>query len=331
VSVTTQVAIPRLAWDMLRYRVAVMMWMFMLLGAAFHGVRSWPLDDLAALTVAIAAGYVVATTVNDIADEDIDRINNLAGRGRPLVHGQATPVVLWRLNVAAAVVALVAGAYVGWRGGAVVATSLLIAYAYSIPPLRISHRALWAAPVLTLAYVLGPYLHGLALADSSPTQVDLLFAGGLCALFLARIVLKDFRDRAGDTAAGKQTLLSRYGKGATCRASLVALWTGCVLVSLALRSVLMAAIVVAFGLAIAGRLQALKVAATSMREQVAIGIAARMGNGLLVCLLGWMLLSSQSAPAVIRDGFPLALGALYGFTHLTLVLRPDEVLVGYKG
>jgi len=184
-------SLPRLALDMLRYRVAIMMWLFMLLGAAYHAIGSWPLDELAALTVALGASYVAATTVNDISDEEIDKINHPAGRGRPLVHGEATPGDLWRLNVVAAVVALAAGAYVGWRGIAVVVAALVIGYAYSVPPLLVSHRAYLAAPVLTLAYVVAPYLHGLALADVSPGASDLTFAVGLSCLFLARIVLKD--------------------------------------------------------------------------------------------------------------------------------------------
>ena len=72
-----------LAGEMLRYRVAVMIWMFMLLGAAYHQPSSLLLDDLAALTIALPASYIAATTVNDIADEQIDRINHPAGRGRP--------------------------------------------------------------------------------------------------------------------------------------------------------------------------------------------------------------------------------------------------------
>lgn len=84
--------------------------------AAVLAVASWPLDELAALTLALGASYVAATTVNDISDEEIDKINHPAGRGRPLVHGEATPADLWRLNLLSAGVALAAGTYVGWRG-----------------------------------------------------------------------------------------------------------------------------------------------------------------------------------------------------------------------
>ena len=52
-------------------------------------------------TVSLAAGYVVATTVNDIADRDVDLINHPLDAGRPLVTGTATPRDLWRTNAIA--------------------------------------------------------------------------------------------------------------------------------------------------------------------------------------------------------------------------------------
>lgn len=80
-SSTRRLSMPRLALDMLRYRVAVMMWLFMLLGAAYHRVDGWPLDELLALTVALAASYIAATTVNDISDEEIDKVNHPSAGG----------------------------------------------------------------------------------------------------------------------------------------------------------------------------------------------------------------------------------------------------------
>jgi 4-hydroxybenzoate polyprenyltransferase len=48
----------------------------------------------------------------------------------------------------------------------------------------------------------------------------------LSLLFAGRIILKDFRDREGDAAFGKPTFLLKYGKRATCLASLCALCAG---------------------------------------------------------------------------------------------------------
>jgi 4-hydroxybenzoate polyprenyltransferase len=74
---------------MLRWRVAVTLWFFLLIGAAAQG----PLRPGIALLVAVAslsASYVVATTVNDIAGRDVDRINHPRDPGRPLVTGSAS-------------------------------------------------------------------------------------------------------------------------------------------------------------------------------------------------------------------------------------------------
>ena len=73
---------------MVRWRVAVTLWFFLLIGAAAQG----PLRPGVALLLAaasLAASYVVATTVNDIADRDVDRVNHPRDPGRPLVTGAA--------------------------------------------------------------------------------------------------------------------------------------------------------------------------------------------------------------------------------------------------
>ncbi|MDP9242097.1 MAG: UbiA family prenyltransferase [Actinomycetota bacterium] len=114
-----------------------------------------------------------------------------------------------------------------------------------------------------------------------------LFAGALFSLFVARINLKDFRDREGDARYGKPTLLLRFGKDTTCAVSLAALVAGNVLLLAALRPRFGLALVVeAFIASIAIMLRRLRTADDPRQEQVAIGIGARMGNGLLIGVLG---------------------------------------------
>ena len=103
-----------------------------------------------------------------------------------------------------------------------------------MPPVALSYRT-WAAPaVLSLAYVAIPYALGRVAAGGSLGRGDAPFAAALVALFVARIVLKDFRDRAGDARYGRPTLLLRFGKDATCLASAVALGVGGLLLLAAL-------------------------------------------------------------------------------------------------
>jgi 4-hydroxybenzoate polyprenyltransferase len=317
---------------MLRYRVAAMIWMFLLLAAAFGGgLREVPLDLLWA-TVSLASGYVAATTVNDVADREIDLVNHPADRGRPLVTGEASEAALLAVHRMAAGLALAFALPLGWAGVAIVATSLLIGWMYSVGPVRFSYRTYLAPLVLGIAYVLVPYGLGLVVADTSPGPRDALFAAALFSLFVARINLKDFRDRDGDARYGKPTLLLRFGKDATCAVSLVALLTGNLLLLAALRPPVPLAIATeAFVAAIAWMLLALHRAGDTRDEQVAIGIGARMGNGLLISVLGWLLLAGQGASESERAVFVIALAALYGASYFTLLARPHEAVIGYKG
>jgi hypothetical protein len=66
-------------------------------------------------------------------------------------------------------------------------------------------------------------------------------------------------------------------------------------------------------------------------EQVAIGLGARMGNGLLVGVLVWLVLAGDGAPAGHRL-LALALVAMaFGGGFVALARRPHDVVLGYKG
>src|SRR5439155_15971075 len=241
---------------MLRYRVAAMVWMFMLLAAArAEGLTRFSWDYIWA-TIALASSYVTATAVNDIADEQIDLVNHPRDNGRPLVSGDASPRDLYRLHAVAAGLALASAVAIGRAAVAVIACSLAIAWAYSLPPLRFSYRTYLAPLVLGIAYVGVPYELGTLAAGG---HVDFTFAAALFALFVARINLKDFRDRRGDALYGRPTLLLRFGKDVTCLVSLLALIVGNALLLSALEPpVAVAATLQLYVLAIASMLLSLR-------------------------------------------------------------------------
>jgi len=328
----TATRLPRLALRMLRYRVAVMMWLFMLLGAAFHG-QAFRLDGrFGAALVALAASYVAATTLNDLADEAIDRINHPRDAGRPLISREASRRDLWVCHAAAIAAALAASATLGWAAVTLVAASLVIGHTYSMGPVRFSYRTVLAPLVLGVAYVWLPYGLGLVAAQVGVDEAAPLFAGGLYALFLARIVLKDFRDREGDHRGGRPTLLLRYGKDPTCLLSLTALVIGTATLLIAVRVPWPVTLVlIAFAVAIASRLHALRRASTSADEQVAIGVAAKMGNGMLITVLAVLLLRTQGAGVAEQVLLALALATVYAASFATLIARPRQAVVAYKG
>jgi 4-hydroxybenzoate polyprenyltransferase len=315
---------------MLRVRVAITMWTFMLIGLARHGTPAIG-RDLILATVAIAASYVTATTLNDLADADIDRVNRPADRGRPLVAGDASPADLWRTHRAATGVAAAAAIPLGTPGVVVVGTSLLLGYAYSGAPFRVSRRWSLAPLLLAAAYVVIPYALGVALAGGRWGAEDVPTLAGLFVLFLARIVLKDFRDRLGDERFGKRTVLQRVGKDATCRFGQGGAVVGGAVLIAGLAPTAVAAAVL--GLAVAGivwQLEELRRTPNPRLEQVAIGLAARIGNGLLCGSLAWLLLERSGASPAQATSVVVLIGVVFALGVGPAALDPRSVRIGYK-
>ena len=66
-------------------------------------------------------------------------------------------------------------------------------------------------------------------------------------------------------------------------------------------------------------------------EQVAIGIGARMGNGLLILALAFLVLRSRGASATDQALVAFVLAAAFFSNFIALASRPEDVLIGYKG
>jgi 4-hydroxybenzoate polyprenyltransferase len=315
---------------MMRLKVVVTLWTFLLLGLARH---AGPMSSgkLVLALLALGAGYAVATTANDIADIEIDRVNRLRDAGRPLVSGDATVTELWRTNALAGGVAFGAAVPLGIRGLVIVGSSLAVSYAYSVGPIRLSHRWTLAPIALALAYVALPYALGVTIAGEGWDGRDVPLVAGLFVLFVARIVLKDFRDRLGDGAFGKPTMLLRLGKRATCLVSVTgaALGTGIVIGGLHVPAPV-AAMLAVCGAGIEWML--IRLAGTEDRrsEQVAIGIAARAGNGLLIMALAFLLLQADGADERTIVTILACLLCVFAVSFLDAALHPERVRIGYK-
>ena len=321
--------LPLLYVVMLRYRVAAMVALFLLLGAAREGplVLGW---RHAAAALALASSYVAATALNDLADEQIDKVNHPRDAGRPLVEGTASRRELLVLHVVASLAALAAAAALGLRALALILVALIVSQVYSARPVRLSYRVAGAPLALGIAYVAVPYALGIVAAGGTLRHAPSRLAAALFLLFSARIVLKDFRDREGDARYGKPTILLRFGKETTCALSLCALAAGDALLAVALDPVLVL-IVQPLVLAIAWMLRTLQQADDVHAEQVAIGLGARMGNGVLLCALAWLVVrgggASQAEAALLTGG----LAAVFCLGFLALAARPEAVTIGYKG
>ena len=321
-----------LYWSLLRYRVAVMIVLFMLLGAAWHGGLTAIDASVLLITLALASSYVSATSVNDIADRKIDEINHPGDRGRPLVTGTARTADLWLLFGASSILSVALALAAGPAEAGIMLLSVAIGALYSLPPARLSYRTFLAPLTLAIAYVGIPYWAGVVAVGGSLETSDLPLVTALYLLFAARIILKDFRDREGDAAFGKPTFLLKYGKRATCLLSLCALCAGDALplVSLTDRWWL-AVLLQIYIVSITIMLYRLYRVGGRRDEQLSIGVGAKMGNGLLVTLLGVLILANQGADWIVQLIFGLALTALYTLNFIDFLRHPERAVIGYKG
>jgi 4-hydroxybenzoate polyprenyltransferase len=322
-----------LYWRLLRYRVAVMIILFMLLGAAWHQGQTTIDRSVVLMILALASSYVGATSVNDIADKEIDEINHPGDQGRPLVTGAARSADLWMIFGASSVLAVALPLAISPAAAGIMGLSLVIGVLYSLPPLKLSYRTFLAPLTLALAYVGIPYWAGVVVGGGRLQIFDLPLMAALYLLFAGRIVLKDFRDREGDAAYGKPTFLLKYGKRATCLVSTGAICAGDALLvaALAERWWWVAALLQPYVASIMLMLYRLYRVHSRREEQLAIGVGARMGNGLLATLLGILILANHGADWITQLTFSLALMAFYMLAFIDFLRHPDQAVIGYKG
>lgn len=320
----------RLLGVMVRPRAAITMWTFLVVGLARHAGPTISVD-LVWATVALAASYAVATSVNDLADVEIDRTNGLRDASRPLATGAASVADVRWTAVTAGAVAVGAAVPLGAAGLAVIGLCLVVDIAYSAAPVRLARRWTLAPVALTVAYVALPYWLGIVVAHGTWGRADAPLVAGLCILFFARIILKDIRDRLGDAAHGKPTMLLRLGKDATCAISIGAAAIGIMVIAVAIQPPTPVMVALALdGAGIIWMLARLRTTADPTAELVTIGTAARAGNASLIAVITWLLLSAQGAPPAQASLVVVMLTAVAAVGFFDLALRPERARVAYK-
>jgi hypothetical protein len=167
---------------------------------------------------------------------------------------------------------------------------------------------------------------GLAASGDAPDIFDARVAGALTVLFVARMLLKDFRDRAGDAAFGKRTFLLARGKLATLLTTLACLLLGdAMLVSVMPSTPLLVVVIQTYFIGVAVQLWSLWQASDFAGEQAAIALGARMGNAAILTLLGSAILVAAGAPATEQTAFVIALALVFWsvFGYLLARQRPS--------
>jgi len=320
---------------MLRYRVAITLLIFFLLGIAAHKKITFFSFDYIWAAIALLSSYVAATTINDIVDKKIDIINHPLSKERPLVTGEATEKDLYFVHLFAVIIVLIFAWLVNIKAVLILVLALIISYTYSLPPLKLSYRTHFAPLILSFAYVFVPYWLGTVVAQSTIGAIgtqEWFFIAGLLFMFFGRIILKDFRDRKGDALYGKQTFLLRYGKKATCLVSLFSVILGNISIFFGLptKNLIIIFALELYIISIIFMLYKLYKVTDHESEQIAIGIGAKMGNGFLLTIFGLLILVEYGAPLETQILFVGLITGIFLLNFIMLVGKPEYVVIGYR-
>jgi len=244
----------------------------------------------------LAAWYLNATCLNDLADEPIDRVN-LEGSSRPLISGMVTRRQLAVIALAAGLVSLALAWSIGPEVLVLAAGGLVLNVVYSCRPFRLSDRGAAAAAALPLGYVALPYLTGALSVDEGLSTRGVWVLGALYVSTFGRVLLKDFRDVEGDRRFGKAGFLLRRGPKATCAASAAA-WTIGTAILLAMQPP-GSPMVPAFCILLGCILLALRRLAVnnSRAEQLAlVGSVSRAAQAMMLVLLAQLSIEAEGWP-----------------------------------
>lgn len=321
-----------IVWRLLRYRVAVILIIYMLLSLSLRTELTLHYKDLSLAAVALLLSYTSATSVNDLADRKIDAINHPKSYGRPLITGGATTKDLWQVFFITSALSLVAAFLISSAALGLLCLSILCNVLYSLKPIRLSYRTFFAPLALGIAYVGIPFSLGIAIYGKAINQSDYYWFAGLYLMFVGRIILKDFRDRAGDKKYNKPTFLLRFGKGATCAFSFIAILAGgATILSRVYSQWWLAATSLFYLLSILKSLHMLYQTKDGKQEQINIGIGAKMGNGFLLNLLGVFMLKQSGAVESVQMTFAAILAIVFLINYLQFLREPEQIILGYKG
>ncbi len=187
----------------------------------------------------ILAGPLVCATsqaVNDWFDRHVDAINEPQ---RPIPSGRVPG--RWGFYIALAWTALsllVAIALGPWVFGAAI-VGLLLAWAYSAPPIRLKRNGWWGNTAVAVCYEGLPWITGAAvMAAALPDWRILLLAGLYSAGAHGIMTLNDFKSVEGDRRMGLQSLPVILGVERAVRVACLVM---------ALPQVLVVALLVAWG------------------------------------------------------------------------------------
>ncbi len=168
------------------------------------------LDVLVAILVIGPLGWTSALAINDLADLPADRLNPRKA-GTPLVGGELTPSSARAAAYGSGGLALLGASWLGAAFTLATSAFLALAFAYSVPPVRLKHRP--GADLMANALGVGviPMFAGWSLVRSMSSFPRWFVVQGLLVA-AAVYVPTTLVDYDADRAAGGQTLATRLGR-----------------------------------------------------------------------------------------------------------------------
>ncbi len=308
-----------ISYRMLRIRTVVLMAVFATIG--YEAVRpTGALSTKYFLTIImLAALYMSATSFNDIADEEVDKVNLAHDKSRPLITTMATPQQLKRLGIISLLVALGAAVAISPSYLLFIIAGTVLNVGYSLPPLKISHRGILAALWLPISYVVVPFLAG-ALLQGWLNHLSWYLLAAMYVSFIGRIILKDFRDYEGDKQFGKLNFLVRHGPRPTCAVAGLA-WLGgdIIFIMMMRRSFpLMTAFVQPLMAAILYALYRLAYERQYQKQLRDVAFVGRVGNAISLTLLTVLTLQAFPYGTVQKNLTTLSVGIFMALVAINL-------------
>ena len=310
----------QIIYRMLRLRTVLLMVTFEAIGfEAVHPSRIIPFKFLL-MALMISALYVCATCFNDVADEEIDKVNLPNDLSRPLVTTAVTAKQLQILGLVALFVALIAAALTGPIFVLFMIMGAGLNIFYSVPPIRMSYRGIFASLWLSSSYVTIPFWTGALIGSAAiPGRIWLLFLGTY-SCFVSRILLKDFRDYEGDKKFRKLNFLVRHGPELTCAVSGACWLIGDIILSLYFyrHSLVLVGLMQLLSSIIFYQLYKLswdKRYQTQLRQ---VAIVGRMGNAITLAMLTSLTLEAFNYSEVQNYIFIITVGLMVAITAIDI-------------
>ena len=197
------------------------MWAF-LCGAVSSGasITEQPLLILSGIVLTGPLVCGASQVINDWCDREVDAINE---PDRPIPSGRVPPTTALWFAIIWSALALLWGGMLGLVVAAATAAGLILAWAYSAPPLRLKRNGWWGNAAVGISYeglawaTRAAVFLGGALPNAHILTLALLYSIGAHGI----MTLNDFKSITGDRAMGLKSLPAALGADTAARLACV--------------------------------------------------------------------------------------------------------------